>query len=81
MTQPINLHPAVRHETETATAIAALLRTGSPRYQAAVELQQAGDQYREAHAAGLDTPTMRYRLACAETVWDAYRITGWQVTS
>jgi hypothetical protein len=79
--QPLNLHTAVRHETRTATTIAALLHTGGPRYQAAVELQQAADQYREAHALGVDTATMRYRLAAAEAVWDAHTIGQWAVTA
>lgn len=81
MTQPVSLHHTVRHETTTATAITALLTTGGPRYHAAVELQQAGDQYREARAAGCATDTMRYRLAAAEAVWDAYRISQWQVAA
>jgi hypothetical protein len=81
VTQPVSLHRAVAHETRTQTAVAGLLRDGGPRYQAAVELQQAGDQYREAHALGVDTATMRYRLAAAEAVWDAHTIGQWAVTT
>ena len=78
--QPISLHRAVRHETRTQTAVAALLATGGPRYQAAVELQQATDQLREAARLGLATNTMRWRLNCAEAVWDTLRIADWRVT-
>jgi hypothetical protein len=77
----ISLHTAVRHETTTQTAVAALLAVGGPRYQAAVELQQAGDQLREAAALGLATNPMRYRLAHAEAVWDALVIGEWAVQS
>ncbi len=76
----LSLHHAVRHETRTQTAVADLLRTGGPRYQAAVELQQARDQLREVAAVGRATKTMRRRVEAAETVWDADRIAQWQVT-
>lgn len=77
----ISLHHTVRHETRTQAAIGSLLRTGSPRYHAAVELQQAGDQLREARAVGLATTTMRYRYDAAQAVWDALTIANWQVTA
>jgi hypothetical protein len=81
VTQPISLHTAVRHKTRSQTAVAELLAAGGPRYQAAVELQQAGDRYREATAAGRATDNDRYRLAAAEAVWTALAIGQWQVTA
>jgi hypothetical protein len=75
----ISLHTAVRHETRAQTAVADLLRTGSPRYQAAVELEQARQICRDDTAAGRGSDTARWRLASAEAVWDAIRIADWQV--
>jgi hypothetical protein len=72
--QPIALHTATRHEVATQTAVADLLRTADHRRQAADELQQAGDQLREAAAAGTATATMRYRYAAAEAVCDGLLI-------
>ncbi len=79
MTAFISLHAAVRHETARQTAVADALRAASRRYQAAVELQQASDQFRQARAAGRDTGTDRWRLNCAQAVWDAITIADRQV--
>ena len=77
----LSLHRAVAHETRVQAAVHDLLAVGGPRYQAAVELQDAGEKLLKARAAGLATDTMRYRLAAAEAVWDALDIADWQVTA
>lgn len=81
MTQLLSLHSVVRNETHRQAAVADLLATGGPRYRAAIELQQASDQLREAARVGLDTTTMRHRYAAAAAVWNALAIGQWAVTS
>lgn len=80
MTEHISLHRAVRDETRRQASVADALRD-SARMRAAVELEQAREVLRVAASVGRATDTDRWRVGCAEAVWDAQLIADWRVRS
>ena len=78
---PIGLHTTVRHETGLQTTVADLLRDGSPRHHAAVELDTARNDLLQAELQGAATDSLRWRLRNAEAVCDALNICAWAVAS